>query len=73
MYQDIKKAAVENEVLLCDQFAMLGDAAIPSTPLFTKDRFHPNAHGYQLMAEFLLKTMEERGIIFDLLNKFKNS
>jgi len=59
MYEEIKDAAYRNRAILCDQVEMLKKEDITLSTLLTEDGFHPNSKGYQLMAKFLFKIIEE--------------
>lgn len=71
-YDGIKNTAYRNRAILCDQVEMLKQRGISFSRLINKDGFHPNSLGYNLMAEFLLKTLEESSILLQLLDNEKN-
>lgn len=69
LYKSMKALARANNVVFCDQVEMLKKENIPLSALVTKDGFHPNPQGHRIMAEFLLKTLEDSNIIKNLLDK----
>lgn len=70
MMRDVlRQEAQKNQAALCDQVEMMKKKNIAFSALVTRDGFHPNPQGHRIMAEFLLKTLEDSDIIKNLLDK----